>query len=87
MENKPHTTVCQFAKCENIDIELRAEVFSNPITKSEIPLHTRIQFIDMESGLLWGMKNMYFQEELSEYDIEKNLTHIAKNIEVYKEKK
>jgi hypothetical protein len=87
MDNTAELTTIGFAKCDGHDIELKLEVFEKPIARTENNLFfSRIRFVDMETGLLWGCKLLYFQDKLTEEDGDKHFAYIKEHIENYKEK-
>jgi hypothetical protein len=92
MDKKATLTKITSAEHDGKTIEIKGEVFDQPIAKNELmTFFNRILLIDRTNfekpgyrEQLWGTKMMFFEFPFTEEEMDKNIQHIKQNIADYK---
>jgi len=80
---KPNLTHHEYVDFQGKELEVRGEVFPEPIrSNADVTLHTRISLLTDE-GEPWGTGNIFYKEATKEQLIEL-VKAIKSNIEKYK---
>jgi len=85
MEKKVILSKSEKVTLDGVEIEIKGEVFDKPIAKSDnYTCFTRIMFVDVKSGGLWGVKLQMIPNPLNEKELQHELDWRVKNIQNFK---
>jgi len=88
MDNKVLHTKIDSAECNGVKVEIKAEVFDQPIQKNEArQCFTRVLLIDKsnDDGNLWGPKIIYYERQNDQEGLDAIVAHIKKSLCNYKD--